>query len=286
MVYCTNLGKYQVEFQEYLLGNGTSVPHSAHGACVAYHRLNAVLAAFAIAGHHGGLPDPKVDRGSLGQRIAQVKSSVAEIWAVAVADCPELARCGPLPAGQKQGADLRTRMLLSCLVDADRLNSAGVTEYGSRELDHVSERLTRLMADLQQKNSALSDGPVKQVRLQVLESCLSAAPEPKRLLCLTVPTGGGKTLASLAFALKRVLIHPDKPRRIIVVIPYLSIIEQNARVLTEILGPHTVLEHHSGEFVRLDPHPLEKDKLIPVAADEHREEPPKSRRGQETGILL
>ena len=86
------------------------------------------------------------------------------------------------------------------------------------------------------------------MRAKVLEDCLNAASAQQRLFSLSVPTGGGKTLAAMAFALRRAVLYPERFRRVIVVIPYLSIIEQNAKVYARVFGRDALLEHHSGSI--------------------------------------
>jgi len=88
---------------------------------------------------------------------------------------------------------------------------------------------------------------VKLARAAVLRDCLAAAENGGGpIFSLSVPTGGGKTLAAMAFALKRAMMNPGQFRRIIVVIPYLAIIEQNAQIYKDLFGEDVVLEHHSG----------------------------------------
>jgi CRISPR-associated endonuclease/helicase Cas3 len=167
-------------------------------------------------------------------------------------------------------------MLFSCLVDADRLNSAGraLSQEGLRAGEHLNALLGHLAA--LQKDSP--EGLVKQMRAQVLKDCLDAASFQQRLFSLSVPTGGGKTLAAMAFALRRAALHPERFRRVIVVIPYLSIIEQNARVYSGIFGQNALLEHHSGSIQKLVKH--DEEHFIPAAGTEDEEE----KQFQETGL--
>ncbi len=134
------------------------------------------------------------------------------------------------------------RLLFSCVIDADRRDASGRTEDAPsawspedllRRLDSAVSRLTRRPLD----------DRVRQLRNRVYDRCLEQASQPRGAFTLTVPTGGGKTLASMAFALKHASTHALD--RVIVVIPYISIIEQNAAIYREIFGEDVVLEHHS-----------------------------------------
>lgn len=138
----------------------------------------------------------------------------------------------------------RTRMLYSCLVDADYLDTErfmkGDMPRGTG--DSLETLLTRLQAKLNEWDNPTS--ALNKLRQQILQACVSAAANPKGIYTLTVPTGGGKTTSSLAFALHHAVEHGMK--RVIYVVPYTSIIEQNADVFRGILGDENVLEHHSG----------------------------------------
>ena len=242
-----DLGKYTPEFQDKIRGAPhLKAPHSAHGAAVA-RDAKVLEAAFAIAGHHAGLPNPKGGTPCLWERTEAVARALADLWPVAVKDCPELSLCRdlrpPSPAAT-DAFDVRTRMLFSCLVDADRIDSSG--DYRSGASLDAASRLDRLLAFVAERAAKVPEGPVKRARMAVLEACRSAAARASNLFSLTVPTGGAKTLSSMAFALQRALAFPNI-RRVIVVIPYLSIIEQNAQVFVDALGPGAILEHHSGD---------------------------------------
>lgn len=138
------------------------------------------------------------------------------------------------------------RMLFSCLVDADRLDSEsfGEPEKTAKRggYPEVRELLPLLDAYMQRKVEKAEKTVVNAARAEVLEQCIAKAAQPPTIFTLTVPTGGGKTLSSMAFALNHALKH--RKRRIIYVIPYTSIIEQTADQFREIFGD-AVLEHHS-----------------------------------------
>lgn len=139
------------------------------------------------------------------------------------------------------------RMLFSCLVDADYLDTEAALDperAGHREGNATLEDLSPMFWERFDALRANAHGSptVNRCREQVLSDCLEHAAGEPGLFSLTVPTGGGKTLASLAFALKHALRH--NKRRIIYVIPFTSIIEQNAAVFRQMLGEEAVLEHH------------------------------------------
>ena len=150
-------------------------------------------------------------------------------------------------------ADLRVRMLFSCLIDADRLDTQ---IHGNGCLPETQKLnapvlLQRLENYIAERANGVNSGTVKMARMNVLNACLDEgkkAPRNTMLFSMTVPTGGGKTLASMAFALQRATTFPDAVRRIIVVIPFLSIIEQNAGEYAKALGDDVVFEHHSGNL--------------------------------------
>ncbi|HML46087.1 MAG TPA: CRISPR-associated helicase/endonuclease Cas3, partial [Clostridia bacterium] len=150
---------------------------------------------------------------------------------------------------------LFTRMLASCLVDADRLNAAIFDAGGMLQalpyegMDALYERLDAHMEKL--RNATPDPNPrrreLNRVRGEIQAECLARAMDLPGLFTLTVPTGGGKTLASLVFALAHIRAHAQKYglRRVFYMLPYTSIIEQNADVYRKLLGAANVLEHHS-----------------------------------------
>jgi CRISPR-associated endonuclease/helicase Cas3 len=260
-----DLGKYTDCFQKMLDGVGRGCPHSIYGALASYEdaagspKKSAYPVVATIAAHHAGLKD----RAGLLQELldpeehARARAQLEELLPKAIADQPAIvealqpASIGKRPANK---GDLFIRMLLSCLVDADRLDTAH-REWAPASLDATVRlaQLAQYVRELEARAAgrAYCNSAVAQARSEVQEACRSAALGDPRLLSLSVPTGGGKTLASMRFALERAAARPDEYRRIIVVIPYLSIIEQNAEVYSRVFGKDAVLEHHSGAAYKL-----------------------------------
>lgn len=239
-----DLGKATADFQDYLLRGGPRTGETHHaplGAAVAFRR-QWLGATFAAAGHHAGLHEchrlqelvDGVDAGRLSAAIAAFTCDVALVPEVALA---------PSFVTDELTSDVYARMIASCVVDADRLDAAGDTRMPVRLQDVVGGMLDRVLAE---RDSKPRDGELNGHRHEVFDQCIRAAEEPQGFFSLTVPTGGGKTLASMAFA----LAHAKRwgLGRVIVVIPYLSIIEQNAAEYHRVLDPTgsgLVLEHHS-----------------------------------------
>jgi len=274
-----DLGKYQDGFQQMIRTGKGRCPHAIHGAAIAHagqdgaKGLKAVHIALAIAGHHAGMPDLIGDGSSLQERVKAALPAAAELIDRATLDSDALRRLLEAPAPKLENLqgrfDLLTRMVFSCLVDADRLDSAGrAPEQAPLCAEDRLATLLRYIHDLKPDSSQV----VAWARREILDDCLEAAAYPQRLLSLSAPTGGGKTLSAMAFALKRASLDPDRYRRIIVVIPYLSIIEQNARVYADVFGKDALLEHHSGSFERLTG--KDKDHFAPADDGEQNYEQP------------
>jgi CRISPR-associated endonuclease/helicase Cas3 len=286
-------GKYTDCFQQMIATGRGHCQHAVHGAVLSYFgtgvgngKPGLSHIAAAIAGHHGGVPDFSGDGHSLKNRLleARYQKEAEALLTRAERDCAGLRQAAGtvlqnlrLTKEQPEAAhlDLYTRMLSSCLVDADRLDSAG--RIATQAPLCAGERLDLVQEHLAELTRTASGGPVKTMRGRVLADCLEAAASPARLFSLSVPTGGGKTLAAMAFALRRAALQPERYRRVIVVIPFLSIIEQNAQVYARVLGRDAVLEHHSGSFMKLRVQTgREKgDELVEqfVPAEENDEEP-------------
>lgn len=139
-----------------------------------------------------------------------------------------------------------TRFLFSCLIDADRINSADFEKTYQKEVRRLTEKPDWQSAidKLEEKLTGFEIRyPIDQIRRQISQTCLNRSSDPQGIYTLTVPTGGGKTLASLRYALHHAKKH--QLGRIIYIIPYTSIIDQNADEVRKILGEDWVLEHHS-----------------------------------------
>lgn len=247
-----DLGKYRAEFQAYLRGERTSsveTQHAIFGAAWAADegRQQMIATKLAIAGHHAGLHDHSALEGMFGNRDLRIPESLPELL-----DCLE-SELGPLPPPPTPPAWVRdeltvefyTRLIFSCIVDADRLDTAEWPKSPPPDapLD-TGTLLAALYAERIQKSAANPASPLVSLRNRIFDTVLERAALPPGFFSLTVPTGGGKTLASMAFALAHAKAHGL--RRVIVVIPYLSIIEQNAAEYRRIFGNDVVLENHSG----------------------------------------
>ena len=144
-----------------------------------------------------------------------------------------------------------TRFLFSCLIDADRINSSDFEREAQKEVRRLAEKpdwqsaIDKLEAKLAgfENRPAEEIKPIDEIRRRISDDCLKRAVDSQGIYTLTVPTGGGKTLASLRYALHHAQKH--NLDRIIYIIPYTSIIDQNAQAVREILGEDWVLEHHS-----------------------------------------
>ncbi|THG83812.1 CRISPR-associated endonuclease Cas3'' [Pseudomonas sp. A-1] len=254
-----DLGKYSDEFQRRIAGDLLRVDHATHGAIQAVERYGplGLLLAYAIAGHHAGLANGSEtgQRTALRDRLRGIElPALLNHWQTEIA-LPEKSTLKPPALRQRRERHFFQlaflgRMLFSCLVDADFLD----TEAFYARLEGRASRRAAGHPDLRTLRAALdthlagfeADTPVNRLRAEILAGVRSRAELAPGLFTLTVPTGGGKTLASLAFALDHAIRHGL--RRVIYVIPFTSIVEQNAAVFRRALGEwgeQAVLEHHS-----------------------------------------
>ncbi len=258
-----DLGKYRPRFQRYIRqasgfeadahikGEAGKASHSTAGAVLAtdcFGPAGRVL-AYLIAGHHAGLADWF---GGLEVRLASADSR-AELSESLAANPPvELLDAGDfkpdlrtIPGG-KNGFALWVRMLFSALVDADFLDTERYMDpdkFARRNQWPALSELAHLFdAHMAGVAADAAPTPVNALRADILRQCREKAAAAPGLFSLTVPTGGGKTLSGMAFALEHARVHGK--RRVIHVIPYTSIIEQTADIFRSIFG-EAVIEHHS-----------------------------------------
>jgi CRISPR-associated endonuclease/helicase Cas3 len=263
-----DLGKYHPAFQKKMAGALTSalndedtlaaaganakVDHSTAGALLCAQRLGGpagLAAALSIASHHAGLPDPSPFKQRLQTRAALLPQTLPHVDAEVRDLDTAAARQLPshVPAGDGLATEFWTRMLFSALVDADFLDTEAFMSPGQSAQRPTATDLEPLRARLAAHVDALSQAappsPVNEARRDVLAQCRARAADAPGLFTLTVPTGGGKTLAAMSFALEHAVHHGLD--RVIVAVPYTAIIEQNANVYRAVFGDDAVLEHTS-----------------------------------------
>lgn len=269
-----DLGKYSEPFNQRLHG-GPSVDHATAGAKIAVERWGNVigkLMAFCIAGHHAGLANGNGEgdnRRTLKQRLAlQFGADIPaldNLWQQEI-KLPQNLSAPPLKADAHHpffSYAFFTRMLYSCLVDADYLDTEAfylnleneAAERGGypklnalqRNFNQFINTFRRRIAQAPEQTEAEKrNAALNRLRSEILDHAVEQAAQSQGLFTLTVPTGGGKTFTSMAFALEHAKRHGM--RRVIYVIPFTSIIEQNAAEFRKAfgeLGEQAVLEHHS-----------------------------------------
>ena len=259
-----DLGKFAPVWQTYLRSKCDvhsseilgKVDHSTAGAQHAVKCASALghLFAYAIAGHHSGLLDGKSNNACQAARIIKpdlldYQNAPAEIATHPVPPLPAFLSREPF------SVSFFTRLIFSCLVDADFLATEAFMNPSQAKTrnqtpGNVLEDLSQLIdAKIDAFGFPAPDDAVNRQRRTVVENCRDAAIQTPGIFSLTVPTGGGKTLSSLSFALRHALAHGQQ--RVIYVVPFTSIIEQNAEVIREIVAPLQTegftpfIEHHS-----------------------------------------
>ena len=262
-----DLGKYTPAFQKRLSGGDGAVDHSTAGAAHILELASrtsideAILvhgAAYCILGHHAGLPDFQ-GPSSFEERIERFrndpKRAVDPVWREELKpDGGALFPSGFLRAQEHQHfqSAFMARMIFSCLVDADfKDTEAFYCEIEGRQKNRdwtaLPDLLPSLLSQFDAYMAGLGGGPtrINVLRAEILSHIRSKAGDAPGLFTLTVPTGGGKTLASLGFALDHAKLHGH--RRIIYAIPFTSIIDQTAKIFRDVFGggDDVVLEHHS-----------------------------------------
>lgn len=256
-----DIGKYNPEFDRRLMGENIRVDHSTAGGAVLLAEAGqgmqplAEALAYAILGHHAGLPDKTGETDAcMEQRLTRPPAPLDPAWRAHLpvdfrAMAAEIARL--IRHGPKLGFDfsVAVRMMFSCLVDADyRDTQAFYNRLEGHQRDTSWSALADILPTLRarfDKHMAgfAADSGLNSLRAQILSHIRARADMPPGPFTLCVPTGGGKTLASLGFALDHAARHGH--RRIIYAIPYTSIIDQTAAIFCKVLGNDIVLEHHS-----------------------------------------
>lgn len=280
-----DLGKYRPEFQSYLnAGNrskrSTKTDHAVYGAAAALE-FDSLEVAFSVAGHHSGLHDlvglqnllfgSKYHAKEKYPKLLETADQVSEL-AGFIASINEKQRqdLGGKPflcfddadSVDKRRFEVFVRMLFSILVDADRLDSERFEQehrlgrsWQRQSIPLEPVKLLSLLDEERERCEREAEEPASELnkmRGMVYQSCCEAGTNVSQgFFFLTVPTGGGKTLSSMAFALSHARRHGL--RRVIIVIPYLSIIEQNAAKYRQIFGASQVLEHHSAVEIQTQP---------------------------------
>ncbi len=255
-----DIGKYSNNFQRKISGSNIKVDHSTAGAKEvkklfsksSRQEIIGTLLAYCIAGHHAGLPDfgsgiDMDDERTLSARLKNGISGYSEYSQeidLSKIILPDFIPIKPIENNINFSLSFFTRMVYSILVDADFIETETFMNNGKKprgnhdSIDDLCRKNKEFLKRFEKPNS-----PIDEKRTETLKACLEKAGESPGFYKLTVPTGGGKTFTSMAFALNHAF-HNDL-KRVIYVIPYTSIIEQNAAQFKKFLGIQNVLEHHS-----------------------------------------
>jgi len=263
---CHDIGKAKEAMQAKLRGVKNNEPHGGEGALYRADKANGygwvgTPMGYCVAGHHAGLANGESSgEGSLTPLVRRLYDAEAIPLPDGIVPPPgPLTKPKPVAKKPLKGEDQNlwrhfrrqffTRMLFSALVDADRL----ATERFYDEVENRAPEPRGWVGSLRDLRAALDaslapfaarTGPINALRGHILKHVRSGAAQTPGLFSLSVPTGGGKTLASLAFALDHAIEHGM--RRVIYVIPYTSIVDQTADVFRNALGDDSaILEHHS-----------------------------------------
>jgi len=250
---CHDLGKFHPDFQRYLEfcvthpgRRGPHVDHKGAGAMFAA-RLNPAL-PLVIMAHHGGLRSPADLEASLREDVVSARVAASlERATQALSELSSLRDLSlPLSIQSRTDAEIFVRMLFSCLVDADFLDTESHFAPGRATGRAVQFSPTAMLTNLREARRRLArhrHDALTRLRAEIADACEAAGERPPALYRMTVPTGGGKTLAGMGFALRHAMAYGK--RRVVVAIPYTSITEQTASIYREIFGSNNVLEHHS-----------------------------------------
>ena len=272
-----DMGKAKEEFQTYLKSDDKSlrgkINHSAAGAkyiwekyaaAGLFEKLTAQIISLVICSHHSGLIDcidphgtdnfservnPKKDIHFLETQTGflnkDISEKIASLYTLAV---DELKHINEKITDKKNAPfyyGLLTRYLLSCVIDADRYDTCCFAANRETTENTPFHEWDLLIQNLEEKLASFTaDTPIEKTRAAISETCKNFAQNPTGIYRLNVPTGGGKTLSSLRFALNHA--KEQKKTRIVYAIPYTTIIDQNAEVIHQTLKKdEIILEHHS-----------------------------------------
>ncbi|MFA5067708.1 MAG: CRISPR-associated helicase Cas3' [Candidatus Izemoplasmatales bacterium] len=250
-----DLGKYSMDFQRRIRGSNILVDHSTAGAQYAFTSNDqgiGLIIAYCIAGHHAGLPDYGylTDNNESPSLSGRLKKDIPDYSGYSTdrlvfeSQKKEVLFDSINKSSHHPDFCLSflTRMLFSCLVDADYLDTEKfMNPKIDRKVTYNFDTLNSKFDDYMNRifNNSTELG---KLRHEIYSACIHKANEAPGIMSLNVPTGGGKTLSSMGYALKH--LHNHHKDRIIYVIPYTSIIEQTAAIFKSIFGEELVLEHH------------------------------------------
>ncbi|PIE03717.1 MAG: CRISPR-associated helicase/endonuclease Cas3 [Acidobacteria bacterium] len=262
-----DLGKYLCRFQKHIraasgydedLFDPGKSDHSSSGAILAFQKLQEVgylsshasLISYGIAGHHTGLLNWSKEPGFTGNMESRLKKTelLEEIKNFLSCDCPDIPTT-QLCYGKLKPKYLHIwiRMVFSCLLDADRLDTERFMTPEKFQLRGGYPAIKELKAKFSEymKKMTVSAEPseINQIRNKIQSKCISHGKSQTGIFSITVPTGGGKTLASMAWALEHAILNNKD--RIIIAIPFTSIITQTAQEYRKIFGEENIIEHHS-----------------------------------------
>jgi CRISPR-associated endonuclease/helicase Cas3 len=250
-----DLGKFSEKFQRRIRDENIRVDHSTAGGQSVYNQNKncfGLIAAYCIMGHHGGLPDggAAVDDADRPTLYGRLKRAV-EFYDAYSSEVTEQKIVPPnTDLSDMFGAAFLTRFLFSALVDADFLDTEAFFDGGTLTLrggtasiPELYKRMCRHIEANAYLKPTIKDSNLNILRAELLKNCIAAAETDGGVFTLTAPTGSGKTIASLAFALTRAV--KLGLRRVIYIVPYNTIIEQNAKVFEVAVGEENVLQHHS-----------------------------------------
>lgn len=247
-----DFGKYTDKFQRRINGENVTAPHSIWGAWIAYKLGHLKEEALCILSHHTGLYNmSKSLENYNGCQDKKEEHILLECYQKFLKENPQW-----VPSKIKEHpscftgkspleTDILIRLIFSALIDADRLDTASFCNQkeppqpSNIDIDFCLEKIKSQYQLLSQKNN-----PLNNLRNQVREYALTKANNAAGFFSLTLPTGMGKTLTSFYWALEHAKTNQFK--RIIIVLPFINIIDQTAKELKDIFGENYILEHHSG----------------------------------------